>query len=190
MRVRSTKAAALGLAGFVGLVVVQHLYRDDLPAGQHFVSEYANGDGGFVQVVAFGSWAASFAVQALLTRTTVTRLALGVAAVGSVMTAAFATVTVAGELPAGMTKSTTGQLHDIGSLLIFAGLLVAAPASTRALRRRGYRLTIAVLGLALLATVPLMVALGLDEPGWGQRMFIAIGCAWQALHLRELESIT
>jgi len=186
MRVRSPKAAVIGLAGFIGLVGVQHIYREDLPPGQHFVSEYANGNGGFVQVVAFASWAASIGVQASLTRPPITRVALGVAAAGSVMTACFATVTVAGELPDGMTKSTAGQLHDIGSLLIFAGLLVAVAASTRALRRRGYRLSVAALGVALLAMVPVMAALGLDEPGWGQRAFIAIGCVWQALHLREL----
>ncbi len=186
MRLRSSRTAAIGLAGFIGLVVAQHLSRDDLPPGQHFVSEYANGEDGFVQVVAFVSWAVSLGVQASLTEPRVTRAALGVAAAGSVMTACFATVTVAGKLPDGMTKTTAGQLHDIGSLLIFAGLLVAVGASTRALSRPGYRRRVTALAGALLITVPVMSALGLDEPGWGQRAFIAIGCAWQALHLREI----
>jgi len=186
VRLRSSRTAALGLAGFVGLVVAQHLYRADLPPGQHFVSEYANGEGGFVQVVAFGCWAISLGAQASLAEPSVTRAALGVAAAGSVMTACFATVTVAGKLPAGATRSTAGQLHDIGSLLIFTGLLVAVVASTRALARPGYRRSVAVLTLVLLLIVPFMSALGLDEPGWGQRAFIAIGCAWQTLHLREL----
>lgn len=188
-RVRTLGLA--GLVGFAGLVAAQHLWRaDDLPPAEHFVSEYAVGEGGWVQVVAFLSWAASLAATAEVARRgsassgrriaqAVSLAGLAAGAVGAVACAAFTTETVAGELPAGVVKSTAGELHDLGSAFIFFGLLVAAVASVRLVRRRGYRLS--VLGLAvLLVLIPSgLVALGYDAPGWGQRGFIAVGCLWQ-----------
>ena len=95
-------------------------------------------------------------------------------------------MTVAGELPEGVTYTTAGRLHNLGSLLIFFGLLVAAPASTRRQKRRGYRLAVLWLAVALFAITPILIALGIDSPGWGQRAFIAVGVAWQALFLAEV----
>ncbi len=182
--------ALTGLGAFAGLVAIQHAFRaDDLPPADHFISEYANGSGGWVQVVAFMAWAGSLAATTgLAARAGERRVAHGIVVagvgagmVGAVACAAFATETVGGELPAGAVKSTAGQLHDLGSAFLFFGLLVAAVASVRLIRRRGYRLT--VLGLAvLLFLVPsLLIALEYDAPGWGQRGFIAVGCLW---HLR------
>ncbi len=81
-----------------------------------------------------------------------------------------------GELPAGVQRTTEGRLHDVGSLLVLAGLLVAAVASLRLVRSRRWRVTVAALALALLAIVPVLVALGIDAPGIGQRGFILVGC--------------
>ncbi len=44
--------------------------------------------------------------------------ALGAATAGLLLAAAFATQTVAGELPAGVERTTAGRLHDFGTLLI------------------------------------------------------------------------
>ena len=186
-RDRAVVAALAGLAAFVVLVAVQHALRaGDLPAGEHFVSEYARGSTGAVQVVAFLCWAASLAIAARLAAGAVASGALAVAAVGAVLAACFATVTVAGELPDGATYTTAGRLHNLGSLLIFVGLLVAAPASTRRQNRRGYRFAVFGLAVALLSITPVLIALGIDSPGWGQRAFIAVGVAWQTLFLAEV----
>jgi hypothetical protein len=176
-----------GLAAFVGLIVMQHTTRaDDLPPADHFVSEYARGPGGWVQVVAFLGWAVSLAATILLTTDararriakclTIAGLAAGV--VGAVMCAAFATETVGGELPKGAVKTTAGQLHDLGSAAIFFGLLIAALASVRLIRDRLSRLTVLALGLLLLLIPAALIAASYDAPGWGQRGFIAVGCVW------------
>jgi uncharacterized protein DUF998 len=187
-RDRAAVAALAGLAAFIVLVVVQHPLRGgDLPPGEHFVSEYARGSTRAVQVVAFLCWAVSLALAVRLARGgVVTQGALAIAAVGAVLAACFATVTVAGELPDGATYTTAGRLHNLGSLLIFLGLLVAAPASVKRQRRRGYRLAVLGLAVALVAITPALVVLGIDSPGWGQRAFMAVGVAWQALFLAEV----
>ena len=105
--------------------------------------------------------------------------ALALAAAGAALTTLFATQTVAGELPREVARTTGGRLHDLGTLFILAGLLAGALASLRLVRRAAYRLQVAGLGLALLAVVPVLVWLGIDAPGVGQRLFILVGCAWQ-----------
>ena len=176
-----------GLAAFVVLVTIQHVFRgDDLPPADHFVSEYARGPGGWVQVVAFLAWAAGLAATLALLgrlgRGRVWRAIVGLgilgATVGAVACAFFATETVGGVLPPGAVKSTAGKLHDLGSAGIFFGLVIAAVASVGLIPRRGYRL--GVLGMALLLVlIPgAFIAAEYDAPGWGQRGFIAVGCLW------------
>ncbi len=182
-----------GVAAFIGLVAVQHLLRPDLPAAERFVSEYARGSTQLVQVVAFLAWAgAGVGCVALaarvrsrrrLTRAVVT-LALGVAVAGTVLAAAFTTQTIGGEMPPGVERTTSGQLHDFGTLLIFSGLLLGAVASLRLLPTWRYRLAVAGLAVGLLSIVPVLVALGIDAPGIGQRGFILVGCTWQLVFAR------
>lgn len=179
--------ARFGLALFVGLVAVQHVLRPSLDPAQRFVSEYAVGWTQPLQVAAFAGWAlATGACAVLAVRGAGRRVARGIAAValaaataGLLLAAVFPTQTVGGELPAGVERTISGRLHDLGTLAIFAGLALAAVASLRFVRSRGYRLTLAVLAVALLAIVPVLVALGIDAPGIGQRGFILVGCAWQ-----------
>lgn len=189
-RVPAPRTLALaGLALFVALVAVQHPLRTDLPASHHFVSEYARGPTAPLQIAAFAAWAlALLACVVLALRAApsgrrvargLTCLGLAVAAAGAGLAGVFATETVGGELPADVERTLGGRLHDLGSLLILAGLLLAALASLRVLRSGRYRLSVLVLGIVLLAVVPVMVALGLDAPGVGQRAFILMGCAWQ-----------
>jgi hypothetical protein len=188
---RARTLGLAGLAGFVGLVAAQHIWRaDDLPPAEHFVSEYAVGDGGWVQVVAFLAWAGSLAATVAVARRahaggerriarSVVLAGVTAGAVGAVACAAFATETVGGELPAGVVKSTAGQLHDLGSAFIFFGLLIAGIASVRLVRRRSYRLSVLALAVLLFLIPGALIALGYDAPGWGQRGFIAVGCLWQ-----------
>jgi hypothetical protein len=176
-----------GVAAFVALVAVQHLLRPGLPPAERFVSEYGRGSTAPLQVAAFVLWAAAMAACAVLaTRVRpggrpiargLTAGAFAVAAVGAVMCGLFTTETVGGELPPGVPRTTEGRLHDVGALLVLAGLALAGVASLRLVRSRRHRLTVAALALALLAIVPVLVALGIDGPGIGQRGFILVGCA-------------
>jgi hypothetical protein len=185
---RLVTAARGGLLGFVGLVALEHVLRPGLAPADHFVSEYSRGWTQPIQVAAFLAWAAGTAACTLLAaranparpiaRALVT-LGLAAATVGLLMAAAFTTQTVAGELPAGVERSLGGQLHDLGTLFILAGLLFSALASLRLVADNRYRALVALLGFALIAIVPALVAVGWDAPGVGQRGFILVGIAWQ-----------
>ncbi|MCP9488376.1 MAG: DUF998 domain-containing protein [Solirubrobacteraceae bacterium MAG38_C4-C5] len=170
--------------------------RADLPPGEHFISEYARGSTAPLQAAAFLAWAVAFAAAAWLAARAprrpiaraLTTVALAVAAAGTVVATLFATQTVAGELQPGVQRTLEGRLHDLGTLLLFAGLIVAALASVRLVPRARFRVTVALLALALVATVPVLVALRLDLPGIGQRAFVLIGCAWAFLFAVEVPS--
>lgn len=179
-----------GTGAFVALVALAHPLRPELPAAEHFVSEYAVGSGGWVQTLAFGCWAAGLAGAAALAA----RLppgpgrrgrwarplavgALGAAAAGAVLCGAFETQTVGGVLPDGVARTTEGRLHDLGSLLVLGGIVVAALAAARVLSRR-YRWVVAGLAAAFFAWPAALVMLGVDAPGIGQRGLIALGCVW------------
>src|SRR4051794_39657355 len=127
---RIARVVRAGLVGFVGIVAFEHLVRRDLPPGEHFVSEYAQGWTHPLQAAAFVSWAAATAACAALAARVHRRrgaravvvVALAVATAGLCLAAIFATQTVAGELPLGTRRTTGGRLHDFGTLLILAGL--------------------------------------------------------------------
>jgi hypothetical protein len=186
-----------GLVAFIGLVALQHPLRGDLPPADHFISEYAHGSTAALQIAAFVAWAISLAASALLARHAgppggrglARALAVGglaVAAAGIVVASVFATQTVAGVLPEGVARTTGGRLHDFGTLATLVGLLVAAAASLRLVARRGFRVTVGLLAASLLLIVPLLVALGIDAPGIGQRGFLLVGCAFQWRFAREI----
>lgn len=185
-----------GLAVFIGLVAIQHPLRGDLPPADHFISEYAHGSTAALQIIAFLAWALSLAAGALLARRAgparrsiarglaVSGLAL--AGAGIAVAAVFATQTVAGVLPAGVQRTTGGRLHDLATLATLIGLLLASGASLRLMARRGFRVTVVALATTLVLIVPVLVALGIDAPGVGQRGFILVGCAFQWRFAREI----
>lgn len=185
-----------GLLSFVGVVALLHVLRPDLAPSERFVSEYARGWSEPLQVLAFLAWALATGAAALLAARagrgrpvarSIAVVALVAATAGMVVAAAFTTQTVGGELPAGAVRTTEGRLHDLGTVAILFGLLLAALASIRLVRRRGYRLAVAALGVALLAIVPVLVALGVDAPGIGQRGFILVGVAWLWVFARQAD---
>jgi hypothetical protein len=176
-----------GVAVFVGLLALEHLLRPELAPSERFISEYARGWTQPVHVAAFLGWgvatgacaarAARFGERPVARGFTVG--AFAVATAGTLLAAAFSTQTVAGEVPAGVERTRGGRLHDVGTLLILTGLLLAAIASLRLVPSFRYRITVAILGVVLVAIVPAMVLLGLDAPGIGQRGFVLTGCAFQ-----------
>jgi hypothetical protein len=183
-----------GVAGFAAIVLVEHALRPGLSPLDRYVSEYARGSTAPLQVVAFLLWAVATAASAVLAARirppgrplarVLAVCALAAAAAGLLLAAAFTTQTVAGELPAGVRRTTGGRLHDLGTLLILGGLLAGGVASLRLVRGLRYRLAAVGLALALVAVVPILVALRLDAPGLGQRAFIVVGLAWQVVFAR------
>jgi hypothetical protein len=184
------RVTLVGTGAFVALVVLAHPLRPELPPADHFVSEYAVGPGGWVQTLAFICWAAGLGAAAALAAGLplgpgrrgrwARALAAGflvVAAVGAVLCAAFETQTIGGVLPEGVDRTAEGRLHDLGSLLVLGGIVVAALAAARLLSGR-YRWLIGAFALAFFAWPALLVMLGADAPGVGQRGLIALGCAW------------
>ncbi len=143
--------------------LVHHVGLRRLPAITSS-AEYAKGSTAYVQVAAFVRWAIALVASAALAagsrapagRATARRAVVGgfgIAAAGLVLSALFATQTIAGVLPPDVHRTTGGQLHDAGTLAAFAGLAIAAAASLRLDVRRGYRLSLAALAAVLLLTV-------------------------------------
>lgn len=178
-----------GLVAFVALVALEHPLRTDLPAPEHFISEYASGSTHAVAIAAFLAWGVAMAAAAALAWAQGLRavpVLLTVAAAGTCLAAAFATQTVAGELPAGTVRTPAGRLHDQGTLAIFAGLLGAALWALRVLRTRRYRLGLLGCAAVLVAAPAVLVAAGLDWPGIGQRAIVLVGVAFLWLLVSEL----
>ncbi len=190
-RLALSEIARAGLLAFVGLVALEHPLRPDLPAPDHFISEYASGATHPIAIIAFLAWAvaigaaATFAWERGLRAVSVL---LVVAALGACVAAGFATQTVAGALPPDVVRTATGRLHDQGTLLIFAGLLLAALWSLRGVRTRRYRFGLLACAVALVLSPAALVAAGLDWPGIGQRAIVLVGVAWLWLLVSELAS--
>jgi hypothetical protein len=183
--------ALAGWAVFLLCVVVEHLLEPSIDPASHQISEYVHTPTGAIVTFGFLAWAASLAATALCVwrrwqaRWLTSGLLLG--ALGLLLTAAFATQTVAGELPPGQTLSTTGTLHNLGSGLTTLALVSAAFACLAADRRpRWLRLMTTILVcIALLATLVLL-AIGPEVGGLRQRIVVAAGCLWQLSLLRAL----
>ena len=186
----SLKTVALAGAGaFVALVALEHPLRPSLPATQHFISEYGIGSTRLVASAAFLAWGAglgALAASAARERMPVVAAGAVVAVAGTLMDAIWRTQTVAGELPAGVARTTEGRLHDLGTLLILAGLVVSAVASLWRLRGARWRWTVLGLLVGFLAVPGVLVAAGLDWPGIGQRGIILVGVAYGVLAAAEL----
>ncbi len=186
----SLKTVALAGAGaFVALVALEHPLRPSLPATQHFISEYGNGSTRAVASAAFVAWGVGLGALALAAareRMPVVAAGAVVAVAGTLMDAIWRTQTVAGELPVGVVRTTEGRLHDLGTLLILAGLVVSAVASLWRLRSARWRWSVVGLLVGFLAVPGVLVAAGLDWPGIGQRGIILVGVAYGALAAVEL----
>ena len=167
-------ASAALLAGYVAIVVFQHVLQPELSPRQYGISAYATGSPGWLMTVGFLAWAGAFAAQAVaavrsrlgprMLASAVSAL-LGVAALGAVGTALWR----------------TSARHGDASGLLELAVWFAAVASL-GLSDTRLRAAVAMLLPAALAGA---VLLG-DDPGLRQRWLIAAGCAWQALHLVAL----
>jgi hypothetical protein len=183
--------AIAGLTLFLACLVCEHLLAPSLDPRQHEISEYVHTSDGWIMSLGFVAWAISLAATAVYAwrRQCSWMLAplFGIASLGMVLTACFATQTSAGRLPPGITLTTTGGLHDVGSGLVsislLAGAIVSASDSRLPLvfRRRTASLTL----IALLGSAVLLIA-GAAVGGIRQRLLLVVGCLWQLLLIDRL----
>ena len=165
----------------VGVVVALHVVRPELDPVAHRLSDYANGDHGWLMAVAFAVLAASMLVLAPIVAATgrtprrrrAIRAAMVVAAVGLAAAGIFRT----GAREAG---TLSDDLHGLTSSAATIALVVAAVLSGR----RG----IAALAAVLLVTSPLLhrtAVAGLD-----QRVLWAVVLAWVLTSARTPDRVS
>jgi hypothetical protein len=178
--------ARWGVLLFLSVVVVEHVANPSLNPARHEISEYVNTPWGWLMTTGFVVWALSLLATVIFARSRygagILCIALMLAALGMAITASFATQTSAGRLPPGVSLSTSGRLHDIGSGLTTLALLAAALLSLRVTGPRLRRFTVGMLALACSSDVVLL-AVGSGVGGIRQRLLVLIGCAWQLAFL-------
>lgn len=181
--------AFLGVFLFLAIVIAEHWINSSLDPDAHRISEYVNGDAGWLMTIGFAAWAVSlFATAAVargLFRGYGVSLALSVAALGMVVTAGFPTQTSAGELLPGDSLTLSGRLHDRGSGLVMIGLLIAGALSLRRGGPQRLRRRTMLLALVVIPVLLAPIAIGDDLGGIRQRLLVGFGCAWQLLLLVE-----
>jgi hypothetical protein len=181
--------ATVGVCAFLLIVAIEHVADPSLDPASHQISEYVHGQIGWLMTIGFVSWSISLAATAGLAGSSRSgrpvRAALIAASVGMLLTACFATQTSAGRLPPGVTLSTAGRLHDIGSGVTSVALLLAAVLAFRikdvALRRL-FRFTVTLL-IVVLPAAGALLALGSEVGGVRQRLLVLAGCAWQLMFI-------
>lgn len=182
--------ASLGVLGFLAAVIAEHAIDRSLDPATHQVSEYIHGPAGALMTAGFVAWAISLAANgalaALRLGTPWVAGALALAAIGMLITAAFPTQTVAGRLPAGVSLTLSGRLHDIGSGTTIVALLGAALLSLRAIRKRQFRQRTSALLIFAVGCDIALLAVGGEVGGIRERLLILAGCLWQVMFLSAM----
>lgn len=171
------------IAVFLGALLVQHVLSPELSVERDRISEYAVRGTGWLMAVGFVSWAVALGASALLARAVVqgpggAALAglLAIAAGGMLLTAGFPTQAVHGEIPAGMSRTPAGLVHDLASGAVLLALVAAALLSLIAVP--GARIGAVI---ALIVVCPMLLGLpltGVDAPALAQRLTVLAACAW------------
>jgi len=179
--------AVCGVVVFAVIVAGELAINPSLDPARHEISEYVHAQLGPLMTVGFVCWAASLGAMSwvLFARADARLVAtcLGVASIGMLVTATFATQTSAGKLPPGVTLTTAGRLHDIGSGLATVALLLAALLSLRCLGGRRFRRQVAALLVVLTSSDIVLLVIGPEVAGVRQRVVVAGACVWQLLLL-------
>jgi hypothetical protein len=182
-REKQARVFAFGsLVLFLFILGLENAINSSLDPTTHRISEYVNGDWGWLMSLGFGSWAFSLAATAYylcgFPRGGPVFAGLLIAAVGMTITACFATQTSAGRLPPGESLTLSGQLHDFGSGLATLALAGAVLSSLRLESKRLRRCTAALLVVAI--AVGVLIFAGGEAPGIRQRLLVLFACLWQA----------
>jgi Protein of unknown function (DUF998) len=183
---RSRTAAVCSAAGsiiFVVTVIVEHVVDRSLNPATHEISEYVHGPLGGLMVAGFIVWGLSLAAAALAVvgcgRWPPVAAALLLAAIGLMLTAAFATQTSAGQLPPGVSLSMSGRLHDIGSGVATLALALAVLLSLWLRIPRALRRTSVLVLVITLAGDGVLLLIGPSVAGMRQRLLVGAACVWQ-----------
>jgi hypothetical protein len=177
--------SAAGVLAFVTIVVVEHLVESDLDPATHEISEYVHGSAGWLMIAGFVAWSLSLVALGIavapIARGRPVAVAVLVAAGGLLLAAFCATQTSAGQLPPGVSLTTTGRLHDLGSGIATIALLAAVILSLRLPVAHALRqFILAVLAFAFIADVVLLL-IGAGVAGARQRLLVTLACGWQLL---------
>ncbi len=188
-RVASTIARALVVA-FVACTVVAQIAEPAREPLRHQISELAQGRAGWVMDVGFACWTLALLTAAIIVtiapgyRVGPTNRSIGallvLAALGVLTLTLYKTQTVAGVLPPGTARTTTGRVHDLAGEVTTIALVIAALVGVTTAWRgdpRFAQTTLLILGLALLATVAGLVV-GPSVGGLRQRVVVLCGLAW------------
>lgn len=186
-------ASACGLGLFLLIVAGQPLLEPSYDPLRQEISEFVHTGAGPVALVGFLAWGSSLALLADLVfqapssrdrrAARIEAIALVAAALGLLLVSCFATdrgVEVAGAVTH---RTVVGRIHDAGSALVTASILVAVIAD--ALRERRAALACSVIAAAIISSAVLF-ALGDPLPGLRQRCLVACACLWQAVVLHHL----
>ncbi len=181
---------ALGLfLAFIGILVVLHFLKPDLPPLATYISDYATGRFGFLMVVAFLALAAGMGalVTSLFTASPfgskpwAALLFLSVSALLMVLVALFRSD------PPGGPQTTAGEIHNQVSGLFFLALMVAMLILSVRLWRAGMLAgrNWLLLWLAVAAPILLVVTFTVLDSvglvGLGQRIYVAALLGWLSL---------
>ena len=194
--------------GFVGLLAVLHFLKADLAPSWHFISEYAIGRHGWVMQAAFlllggANIATWVAMRPCLGnawgKAGSCLFLLGTA--GLVLAAVFVTDPI--NTPP-ESRTTSGNLHNLGGALGLLGFFGTLVLSARLLRceawpasRSAVWLATVVLVLGFLVSFVSITAIatqcqghfGPDTPvGWPNRIGILSGCVWLAIISSQAQS--
>lgn len=176
------RLAAWGVLLFLVIVVFEHVANLSLDPARHEISEYVHTHRGWLMTTGFVVWALSLMATGIIAHSEgadALCVSLAVAALGIAVTACFATQTSAGRLPPGVSLSTSGRLHDLGSGLATVALLLAALLSLRLPSRPVLRkVTGWLLALACAGDLVLL-AVGSGVAGIRQRLLVLVACIWQ-----------
>ncbi len=182
--------------GFVAIVVLLHFLRLDMHPLQAFISEYAVGEYGFLMTTAFLAFAVGIAA---LTVSFYQGLPLMPRSWASLvlLSASSVLVTLAGIFPTdlgGEIATTSGEIHNLASLLFFLLLMLAMLVLSIRLRRAGMLegRQMALLWLSIAAPILLVATFGpLDRAGLvglGRRLYVLTLISWLAIMANEVRS--
>ena len=186
---------------FVGLLATLHVIKSDVDPSWHFISDYANGQRGWIMQVAFLCLAVSNLSTWMSVRDCL-RSAVGktgsvlflVGTLGLVVAAIFVSDPVNTPVEA---QTTSGKLHNVGGGLGILGFVGTLLLSFRLLRYEAWRpqrravwiatgiliagFLFSFLTIAKLATEHKGVFSPDTPVGWPNRVGILCGCVWLAV---------
>jgi hypothetical protein len=177
----------IGIGWFVVAVLGLHVIEPDFSSVDDFISDYANGDYGYLmQSVFFGAGVGTIAIALGLPKTLAPTKRVTAYVVLLLLAGIGFLVAIFKNDPTGVTDATTaGTLHILGSMLIFFALLISAWMVRGVFKRDPTWEPSAKtqMWFAIAYTVTMIAAFATPEGGpvgLTQRFFVPVMMAWLA----------